>query len=94
MNFFIITIMQIAVNMSTWWNSNYVPPDLRKRAVYLYNNGQKVDDIAERLLVSRSGIYNWLDTYNKTGDVYTQKEIQQEQNIHHKPAQKKLQQAN
>ena len=78
--------------MSTWWNPTFVPPDLRKRAVYLYNQGHAVDDVAERLLVSKAGIYRWINLYNQTGDIYTTKEVKQQQNIYKKPIQKKLQQ--
>ena len=47
---FIITIILIIciICMDTWWNSKYVPPDLRKRAIHLLIAGETVPDISER----------------------------------------------
>ena len=78
--------------MSSWWNPSYVPPDLRKRAVYLYCKGETVENIAQRLFVSKAGIYRWIATFEETGDVYTHKAIQQHQSNYTKPCEKKLQQ--
>eukprot|EP01083_Nonionella_stella_P063992 166371_1 len=74
----------------TWWNPKYVPPDLRKRAIHLYVQGETAHDISERLLVSESGVYRWYQTFAQTGEIWTAKEAAQRNGVYVKPHPNKI----
>ena len=79
--------------MKSNWIPSYVPPNLRERALFAhFNENQSVEEVANRFYVSQAGVYRWLDLYEETGDVCTQKEIDKKNNTYTKPSAKISQQ--
>ena len=67
-------VLFIIIVMDIWWNTKYVPSDLGKRTIQLYLWNYTVSVIAKGWLVSESGVYEWINLFEATVDIYREKE--------------------
>eukprot|EP00485_Elphidium_margaritaceum_P005451 CAMPEP_0202709370 /NCGR_PEP_ID=MMETSP1385-20130828/21496_1 /ASSEMBLY_ACC=CAM_ASM_000861 /TAXON_ID=933848 /ORGANISM="Elphidium margaritaceum" /LENGTH=323 /DNA_ID=CAMNT_0049368621 /DNA_START=158 /DNA_END=1126 /DNA_ORIENTATION=- len=63
----------------------YISPDLRNSCVELWKSGNNYQDIANRLLLSQSACWTYVDRYQRIGHTLSDKEILQKEGLYRHP---------